>query len=549
MLGLMQNFPLIIPKLLDYAEKFHPHTEIVSKRLEGDVHRYTFKEMGKRTKRLANALKRLGVNQGDVVGTIAWNGYRHMELYYALPGIQAMYHTINPRLTSEQLAYVINHAEDKYLFLESMFIPLVENMIDQLPKLKGFVILCDKEMMPDTSLPHAMCYEELLSAESDQYEWEEFDENTACGICYTSGTTGNPKGVVYSHRALVLQAMNTTIGLELTCRDSILPIVPMFHVNGWTFPFVTALLGTKLVLPGKGMDGASVHQLLNDEQVTFAAGVPTVCLLLINHLKATNGKLPHLNRIVIGGAAASRSMLETFRDDYDVEPMHAWGMTETTSMGSAPSMTARVAARGKDAIMDATLTQGRSVFGAELKIIDDMGDELPMDGKAAGNLCIRGWGIASDYLKGVSRKEFLDGGWFDTGDVATINEDGYLQITDRAKDMIKSGGEWISSIDLENAATGHPGVLEAAVIGVFHPKWDERPILIIVPHGEPPDRQSVLDHLEGKVARWWFPDDIIFVDELPHGATGKVEKKTLREKFKDHKLPAAGIDQVRGIIS
>ncbi|MGI9295803.1 MAG: long-chain fatty acid--CoA ligase, partial [Pseudomonadales bacterium] len=500
--------------------------------------RYTFADMAYRARQLTNALMRLGIAPGQVVGTIGWNGYRHMELYYALPGVQALYHTINPRLSAEQLSYVINHAEDQYVFVEAMFVPLLENVADELSAINGFVVLCDEAAMPDTSLPNVHCYEALLAAESDDYQWQDFDENSAAGICYTSGTTGNPKGVVYSHRALVLQAMNTAIGMELTARDTVLPIVPMFHVNAWTIPFIATLLGTKLVLPGKDLDGASVYELLDSEQVTFSAGVPTVWQMLFDYLEKSGNTLPYLRKAGIGGSAATRTMLETFRDVYDVDPLHAWGMTETTSMGAAPTTTARVAKQGVDAIMDAKMTQGRAMFGDELKIIDGNDDELPMDGNSAGRLCIRGWAVASSYLKGASNKEFLADGWFETGDVATISEDGYLQLTDRAKDMIKSGGEWISSIDLENAASSHPDVVSAVVIGVQHPKWDERPLLILVMKpGCELDKPGILQFLESKVAKWWLPDDIVTVDALPLGATGKVQKNVLREQFSKYTLP------------
>ncbi|MEH6581196.1 MAG: long-chain-fatty-acid--CoA ligase [Halioglobus sp.] len=538
MLGLMQDFPLIIPRLLTYAEKFHRHTEIVSRRLEGDIHRYTIGDMGRRSRQLANALARLGVEPGQVVGTIAWNGYRHMELYYALPGSQALYHTINPRLSSQQLSYVISHAEDQYIFVEAMFVPLLENVLKDIPAVKGFVVLCDEDAMPDTSLPNAHCYETLLAAESDDYQWQDFDENTAAGICYTSGTTGNPKGVVYSHRALILQAMNSAIHMEITARDSVLPIVPMFHVNGWTLPYTALVMGIKLVLPGKDLDGASVFELLDAEKVSFSAGVPTVWQMLFDHLEESGQKLPYLNKIVIGGSAAARSMLETFRDKYDVEPLHAWGMTETSSIGSTPTMTSHVACQGEEAIMRSKMTQGRGIFGAELKIVGEDGAELPMDGKSAGTLCIRGWAVSSAYLKAESNKEFTEDGWFDTGDLATLNEHGYLQLTDRAKDMIKSGGEWISSIDLENAATGHPDLAAAAVIGIHHPKWEERPLLVVVlKPGHSLDKASVLQYLEGKVAKWWLPDDIVTTDTLPLGATGKVQKNELREQFKSYSFP------------
>jgi fatty-acyl-CoA synthase len=534
----MQDFPLIVPRLLTYAEKFHRHTEIVSRRLEGDIHRYTFGDLARRSRQLANVFARLGVKPGQVVGTIAWNGYRHMELYYALPGTQALYHTINPRLSAEQLSYVINHAEDQYIFVEAMFVPLLENVIQDIAAVKGFVVLCDEDAMPETTLPNVHCYETLLAAENDDYTWQDFDENTAAGICYTSGTTGNPKGVVYSHRALILQAMNSAIHMEITARDSVLPIVPMFHVNGWTLPYTALVLGVKLVLPGKDLDGASVFDLLDTEQVSFSAGVPTVWQMLFDYLEETGQKLPYLEKIVVGGSAAARSMLETFRDKYDVEPLHAWGMTETSSIGSTPTMTSHIASQGEEAIMRTKLTQGRGIFGAELKIVGEDGTEQPMDGKSAGNLYIRGWAVSSAYLKGESNKEFTEDGWFDTGDLATLDDHGYLQLTDRAKDMIKSGGEWISSIDLENAASGHPDLAAAAVIGIHHPKWDERPLLVVVlKPGQSLDKASVLQYLEGKVAKWWLPDDIVTADALPLGATGKVQKNELREQFKSYSFP------------
>jgi acyl-CoA synthetase (AMP-forming)/AMP-acid ligase II len=537
MQGLMQDFPLIVSRLLTYAESFHGSTEIVSKRLEGDIHRYTFADLASRTRQLANALERLGISQGDVAGTLAWNGYRHMELYYALPGIGALYHTVNPRLAPEQLSYVIDHAEDQYLFVEAMFLPLLENIASTV-QVKGIIVLCDEGALPESTLPNLICYESLLAGESDHYEWRDLDENSAAAICYTSGTTGNPKGVVYSHRALVLQAMNSAIGLEVTSRDCILPIVPMFHVNAWTIPFMAAILGNKLVLPGKDLDGASVYELLDSEKVTFSAGVPTVWQMLFDYLEQSGKQLTWLKKACIGGSAASRSMLETFRDKYDVEPQHAWGMTETTSMGSAPATTAQVEARGKEAIMDSKMTQGRGVFGAELKVIDDEGNTLPHDGKSAGRLCIRGWAVASAYLKSESTDEFMDDGWFDTGDIAFITPDGYLQLTDRAKDVIKSGGEWISSIDLENAAVGHPDIAAAAVIAHPHPKWDERPLMVVVMRtGAELDKPSILTHIVEHVAKWWLPDDIVVVDALPMGATGKVQKNLLRAQFKDHVLP------------
>ncbi len=534
MLGLMQDFPLIIPKLLQFAEAGNADGEIVSRRLEGDDHRYTFADMGKRCAKLAHALKRLGVARGDRISTIAWNGYRHMELYYAVPGIESVYHTINPRLSAEQLSFVINHADDKYIFVEKMFVPLLENIKAEISNVKGFVVLCEADDMPDTTLPNVMSYEALIADEPESFAWSEFDENTACGLCYTSGTTGDPKGVLYSHRSIILQALSTSLALDVSNRETVLLVVPMFHVNGWTMPFVTALTGAKLVLPGKDLDGRSVWQLMDQEDVTFSAGVPTVWQMLIDYTRQEARGLPKLKRIVAGGSAVPRSMLETFQNDYDVEPLHAWGMTETTSMGTSPTVSPSIVARGDEAIMSARMSQGHMVFGAELKIVDDDGNLVPNDGKQPGNLCVRGWGVAKAYFENEASDAFLEDGWFDTGDIATIDDQGYMRITDRAKDLIKSGGEWISSIDLENAATGHEGVAAAAVISLPHPKWDERPLLIAVKApGSDPDADDVLQYLSENVAKWWLPDAVVFVDELPLGATGKVNKLKLRERYPD----------------
>ncbi len=535
MMGLMQDYPLLVPKALRFAEQFHPDAEIVSRRFEGDIHRYTFADMAARARKLANALTRLGVDSGDVVGTLAWNGYRHVELYFALPGMEALYHTINPRLAPEQLSYVINHAEDKFVALEPMFAPLLEAIADSLTNVRGFIIMCDAGDMPDTTLPNAVCYEEILATEDDDFEWREFDENTGCSICYTSGTTGNPKGVVYSHRSLILNSLNAIIYLKLQCTDVVLLIVPMFHINGWNVPFIAAILGIKTVLPGKDLDAASIYELLDGEKVTITAGVPTVAQDLLRYLDENDKDLPYLNIMAVGGSAPPRSMLETCTNRYGVEPMHAWGMTETCAGGTASTITRKVAERGPEALLDAREAQGRGIFGCELRLVNEQGEVLPHDGEAEGFLQVRGWGVSSAYLKGESSREFTDDGWFDTGDIASIDVDGYLHITDRAKDVIKSGGEWISSIELENAVANHEAVAASAVIGIPDPKWDERPLLLVVRKtGVDVDAQSIREFLQDKVAKWWIPEHIEFVDDLPLGATGKVSKKDLRACYADY---------------
>ena len=532
--GLMQQFPLLVSRLLRYAERFHGDTEIVSRCVNGEIHRYTYSAMASRCRKLANALRRLEVSAGDVVATIAWNGFRHMELYYAVPGIQAVYHTINPRLSDAQLTFVINNAKDKYVFAEPMFSSSLERVSDEIQDLKGIVFLCGEEDMPDTSLPNVYCYETLLANEDDDFDWQDFDENAAAGICYTSGTTGDPKGVVYTHRSLLLQAMNSAIGLELSSRDTILPIVPMFHVNAWALPFTAAMLGAKFVLPGNQLDGKNVFELLDNEKVTFSAGVPTVWQMLFDYLESSRSKLPYLSKAGIGGSAATRTMLETFLKQYDVDPLHAWGMTETSAMGTSPTPTARVVEKGEDAELDAKLTQGRAMFGSEVKVVDDAGNDLPMDGESAGELCIRGWAVASGYLNGSGADAFTDDGWFRTGDVATIDAGGYVRLTDRVKDVIKSGGEWISSVALEDAAAGHAGVSMAAVVGVPHPKWDERPLLVVVAKpGHELDKHEILEFMGREIPKWWLPNDVVVVDQLPIGSTGKVLKNVLREKYGD----------------
>ncbi len=544
MLSSMMNRPLLISSLLDHATRCHADTEIVSRTIESgtsfELHRTTYGETSKRSKRLANALARLGVAPGERIGTFAWNGYRHFELYFGVSGIGAVIHTINPRLFPEQLTYIVNHADDQYIFFDLTFAPLLEKLAPTFKCMKGFVAMTDRAHMPNVNLPNLMCYEELLAAESDEFAWPEFDELTPSSLCYTSGTTGNPKGVLYSHRSTVIHTMGamTADAFCLTSKDVVLPVVPMFHVNAWGLPYICAAAGVKLVLPGAAMDGASIHRLFEDEGVTMSAGVPTVWMGLLNHVKSNNLKFSTFRETIIGGSACPPAMLETFERDYSVNVVHAWGMTEMSPLGTMCRLKAKHMALSKSDQFAVKVKQGRPIFGVELEIFDADDNPLPHDGKAFGNLMVRGPWIVEHYFKDDTTA--LQNGWFATGDVATIDADGFMQITDRSKDVIKSGGEWISSIDIENIAVAHPAVLEAGVIGIKHPKWDERPLLVVVKKKDAEvTKEELLAFFQGKIAKWWMPDDVVFVEQLPHTATGKLLKTKMREEFKEYRLPTA----------
>ncbi|MCC7326783.1 MAG: long-chain-fatty-acid--CoA ligase [Burkholderiales bacterium] len=542
MLGLMQNRPLLISSLIEHANACHPGTEIVSRTVEGPIHRCTYGDIHRRSKQVANALTALGVEPGDRIATLAWNGYRHMELYFGVSGMGAVLHTINPRLFPEQIEYIVNHAEDQYLFFDLSFAPLVAKLAPAFRSVKGFVAMTDRAHMPAIDVPNLNCYEELVEAQSPEYAWPALDENTASSLCYTSGTTGHPKGVLYSHRSTVLHsfAVCAADGIGLGSAECALLVVPMFHVNAWGTPYAGAMCGARLVMPGPGLDGKSVYELMRDEKVTLALGVPTVWLMLFKHVDE-NRLAPKrelsLQRVVIGGSAAPQAMCEKFDSDFGAFVVHAWGMTEMSPLGTICNLLPKHASFTARQRLDVQKKQGRTIFGVELKIVDGEGRRLPHDGVAFGHLMARGPWVTSGYF-GDSEALLDNEGYFDTGDVATIDADGYMQITDRSKDVIKSGGEWISSIDLENAAVGHPAVAEAAVIGVPHEKWQERPLLIVVPkQGHEVSHDELLAFLEGKVAKWWLPDDVVFVDELPHTATGKLQKLKLREQFRDYRLP------------
>src|SRR6476619_7195992 len=541
MLGLMQDWPLLCHRIIDHAAIQHGNREVVTRSIEGPIHRTNYREVRKRALKVAQRLEKEGVRLGDRVATLAWNTWRHLETWYGITGIGAVYHTINPRLFPEQIAYIANHAEDRLMFLDTTFVPLMEKLQDKLPTIQRYVILTDAAPMPQTSLRNAVPYEDWIAEVDGDFTWKTFDENTAAGMCYTSGTTGNPKGVVYSHRSNVLHGLmaNSADMKGYSCRDVVMPVVPMFHANCWAMMFATPMAGAALIMPGAKLDGASVFELLDRYKVTCTAGVPTVWLMLLQHLEATGGKLPHLKKVVIGGSACPRAIAKTFQDVYGVEVIHAWGMTEMSPLGTACTLKPEYAALTGDAKLDIQQKQGHSPFMVEMKITDDADNRLPWDGKTFGRLKVRGPSVARAYYK--EEESILDReGFFDTGDVATIDRHVYMQVTDRAKDVIKSGGEWISSIDLENLAIGHPKVAEAAVIGVKHPKWDERPLLVLVlKKDQTATRDEILRFMQGKVASWWMPDEVVFVDEIPHTATGKILKTVLRERFKDFVLPSA----------
>ena len=536
MLGNMQDGQLLISGLIEHAEIYHTDTEIVSRTVEGPIHRYTLKDAANRSRKLANALGKLGLQKGDVVGTLAWNTFRHFELYFGVSGIGCVVNTVNPRLFPEQLTYIINHAANKYLFVDLTFVPLVESISDSLEGIKGIIVLTDKENMPETELKNVICYEELIANEPTEYDWPVFDENTASSLCYTSGTTGNPKGVLYSHRSTLLHTWIVSSGNvgKVSSSSVILPVVPMFHVNAWGIPYASAMFGAKLVLPGPMMDGASIFELIDQEKPDLLMGVPTVWLGLLQYLNETNQTLDSVTTALVGGSAAPRAMIQEFEEKHDVFLMHGWGMTEMSPLGTATSRTAEMDNMDIESRYDLQEKQGKAFFGVEMTIADDEGNELPKDGIAFGRLLVKGPTIVERYFK-TNESSLDENGWFDTGDVAKIHPEGSMEIVDRSKDVIKSGGEWISSIDLENAAVGHPEVAEACVIGVLHKKWDERPLLLIVKvDGKDPSKEEILTFLEDKVAKWWMPDDVIFVSELPHTATGKLLKTDLRDEYKEH---------------
>jgi acyl-CoA synthetase (AMP-forming)/AMP-acid ligase II len=542
MLGLMQDWPLRIHRIIDHAAKYHPHRTIISRSVEGPVHRTDYAQVRTRSLKLAQRLAREGLKPGDRVATLAWNTWRHLEAWYGITGAGCIYHTVNPRLFRDQIAWIINHAEDRLMLVDLTFVPILEAIADQIPTITRFIVLTDAINMPATSLKGAVDYESWLAEADGDFTWLPVDETAAAGMAYTSGTTGNPKGVLYSHRSNVLHALAVNNGdyMGLRSCDMAMPVVPLFHANGWSFAFAAPMAGAGLVLPGAKLDGASVLELLNGYGVTVTAAVPTVWLALLQHLEATAGTLTSLQRVVIGGSACPRAMTEAFETKYGVSVSHAWGMTEMSPLGSFCSLKPETSGLQGDALYDLKMKQGHPPFTVDMKITDDAGVAKPWDGTTFGRLMVKGPAVARAYFRGDGGDILDDDGFFDTGDVATIDANGYMQITDRAKDVIKSGGEWISSIDIENLAMGHPSVAEAAVIGVAHPKWDERPLLVVVlKPGAVADKAAILTFLDGKIAKWWTPDDVAFVPDIPHTSTGKIQKTTLRDQFRDYRLPTA----------
>jgi len=532
--GKMMERPLLISAILEHGADQFGQQSIVSRETHGALHRYTFAEMANRSKQLANALASMGLKLGSVVGTIAWNNYRHLESYYAVSGSGMIMHTCNPRLHPEQLAYIINHAEDEAIFFDSTFAPLIKAIAPSCPKVKHWICLSDKTNASEIENIEVKNYEDLIASHDPVFRWPDLDEKSGAALCYTSGTTGNPKGVLYSHRAIALSALSACLPnvLSMSSRDTVLPVVPMFHINAWCLPYASLIAGSKLVLPGPKLDGASIYELIESEKVTISAGVPTIWMGLVQHLEKNNLKFSTMRRTGVGGSAMPRALIAKFNDVYNVDVRHGWGMTETTAVATMSNLSLSEIEWPAEQRHDLVAKQGKSVFGVELKIVDEDGNSLPRDGASQGELMVRGQWIVEKYHK--ADKTALVDGWFPTGDIATISPDGVMQIRDRTKDVIKSGGEWISSIDLENAVAAHPDVAMAAVIGVKHPKWDERPLLLIVPKPEKSlEKQEIIDFLAERVAKWWVPDEVIFVQSLPVGGTGKVQKSDLRLKYGD----------------
>jgi len=540
MRGLMQDWPMLTHRIIDHAARVHGDREVVTRSVEGPIERTNYRNIRDRALKVAQRLDREGIKLGDRVATIAWNTARHIETWYGIMGIGAVCHTVNPRLFPDQIAWIIRHAEDRIVITDLTFIPVLEKIAPELTSVERYIVLTDKAHMPQTTLKNAVAYEDWIAEVDGNFQWKEFDENTAAAMCYTSGTTGDPKGVLYSHRSNVLHSLiaNNGDALGATSKDTMLPVVPLFHANSWGIVFSAPAMGTKLVMPGPKLDGASVYELLNTENVTCTAGVPTVWLMLLQHMEKNKLTLPHLKIVICGGSAMPRSMIKAF-DDMGIEVRHAWGMTEMSPLGTVGALQSQYANLKGDPKLDVLQMQGYPPFMVEMKITDDAGKELPWDGKTFGRLKVKGPAISGSYYR-VDTNILDENGYFDTGDVATIDKYGYMRITDRSKDVIKSGGEWISSIDLENLAVGHPKVAEAAVIGVYHPKWDERPLLIVqLKEGESATREDILKYMDGKIAKWWMPDDVAFVTAIPHTATGKILKTSLRDQFKDYRFPNA----------